>query len=133
MTADEEDPAPHLTTLLRAHGEWVVRLREALYGEEGLTSRMAANEEACPLGQWLKERESRFGEFREYQAAREVHRQFHRRASYCLQLLHAGRRSEAIAETHDGGELRRLSTLVVKALAQFSQVLRSDRIGTRKR
>jgi hypothetical protein len=123
----EKDPAVHLTTLLRAHGDWVTRLREALYGDEGLTSRMAANDEACALGQWLKEREPRFGGLREYGSAQEAHRQFHRRAAYCMQLIHAGRRSEAIADTRNGGELRRLSTLLVKALNQFNRAVRSDR------
>ena len=112
-----------LSSLLRAHAEWVARLREALYCDGALDDSMAADDEACQLGQWLKDMEPRYADLPEYRAAKEVHVGFHRRAAHCLELINVGRRNDALAETQDEGELRRLSRLLVKALQQLNRAV----------
>jgi hypothetical protein len=116
-----------LFSLLHAHAEWVSRLREALYGDGVLNEVMAADDEACQLGQWLKDMEPRYAHLPEYWAAKAVHAGFHHRAAHCMDLIDAGRRIDALVETQDGGELRRLSRLLVKALQRLDQAAASPR------
>ena len=61
-----------LLPLLRAHAECVARLREALYGGGVVNEVMAADDEACEPGQWLKEAERAYAALPEYQAAKDV-------------------------------------------------------------
>lgn len=44
-----------LLPLLRAHAERVAHLREVLYGDGVVNEVMAADDEACQLGQWPKQ------------------------------------------------------------------------------
>lgn len=106
---------------IRAHAEWIVLLRESLYGHGPLTPLMASDGEFCELGQWLGEREPLYGHLAEYRMAEQVHQAFHRRATYCLQLATTGRRAEAVAETVENGELRRLSRQLVKTLQSLKR------------
>jgi hypothetical protein len=112
-----------LFPLLRAHAEWVARLREALYGDGVLNQVMPADDEACQVGRWLKDAGRTYAAMPEYEAAKDVHTMFHRRAALCVELMDAGRRNEALAETQERGELRCLSRLLVKALQEFSQAV----------
>lgn len=98
---------------LRAHAAWVAHLRETLYGHGPLTAGMAIADDQCELGQWLQRREEAYGHLSAFKELKHIHTGFHRRAAYCLQLAAAGRRGEAIAETEERGELRRLSRLLV--------------------
>ena len=50
----------------------VVRVREALDGGGDVNEVMAADDEACQLGQWLKEAERAYAALPEYQAAKDV-------------------------------------------------------------
>jgi hypothetical protein len=106
---------------IRAHAEWIVLLRESLYGHGPLTPPMASDDDLCELGQWLGERAPLYGHLAEYRMAEQVHQAFHRRSTYCLQLATAGRRAEAIAETGENGELRRLSRQLVKTLQSLKR------------
>jgi hypothetical protein len=90
-------------------------LRETLYGHGPLTAGMAIADTQCELGQWLQRREEAYGHLSAFQELKQIHSRFHRRAAYCLQLAAAGRRGEAIAETDERGELRRLSRLLVSS------------------
>lgn len=98
---------------LRAHAAWVAHLRETLYGHGPLTAGMAIADTQCELGQWLQRREEAYGHLGAFKELTQIHTDFHRHAAYCLQLAAAGRRREAIAETEERGELRRLSRLLV--------------------
>ncbi len=109
--------------LMRAHGEWVVHLREALYGDGAPSLLMAADDEACQLGQWLRDLEGEFRDLPEYESVKATHAHFHRRAAYCMDLIDAGRRRDALAETEDEGELRRLSRMLVQAIQQLRRVM----------
>ena len=104
---------------IRAHAEWIALLRESLYGQGPLTPAMASDEEQCELGQWLKERKPFYGHLAEYQVVEQVHHEFHRHATHCLQLANSGRRAEAIAEAGENSELRRLSRQLVKMLQRL--------------
>jgi Chemoreceptor zinc-binding domain len=104
---------------IRAHAEWIALLRESLYGQGPLTPALASDEERCELGQWLKERKPFYGHLAEYQMVEQVHHEFHRHATYCLQLANSGRRADAIAEAGENGELRRLSRRLVKTLQRL--------------
>jgi S-methylmethionine-dependent homocysteine/selenocysteine methylase len=106
---------------IRAHAEWIVLLRESLYGHGPLTPAMASDEELCELGQWLTDREPFHGHLVEYQVVKQVHHEFHRRAAYCLQLANTGRRADAIAEAGENSELRRLSRQLVKTLQRLKR------------
>lgn len=110
-----------LWSSIRAHAEWIVLLRESLYGHGPLTPPMAFDDALCDLGQWLGEREPLYGHLAEYRMAEEVHQAFHRRATYCLHLATTGRRAEAIADTGEKGELRRLSRELVKKLQSLKR------------
>ena len=104
---------------IRAHAEWIVLLRESLYGHGHLTPAMASDEERCALGQWLKDRQPIYGHLPEYQMVEQAHREFHRRASDCLHLANTGRRAQALAEAGENSELRRLSRQLVKTLQRL--------------
>ena len=106
---------------IRAHAEWIVLLRESLYGHGPLTPAMASDEERCALGQWLKDRQPVYGHLPEYQLAEQVHHEFHRRASCCLYLAKSGRRAQALAEAGENSELRRLSRQLVKTLQRLKR------------
>ncbi len=123
------DPLMDLSSLLRLHAEWVSHLRELLYGDGALNHPMASDHEACPLGQWLKQQKPQYGEMGAYRAVIDAHARFHHRAAYCLTLIDTGRRSDALAETQDTGELRRLSRLLVKTLRQLSDSVSAQTHG----
>jgi hypothetical protein len=123
MVIPEGEQVMDLSFLLRAHAEWVARLREALYGDGALNDLMAADHEACQLGQWLKDMEPRYEDLPEYRAAKEIHKGFHRCAAHCLELINVGRRNDALAETEDEGELRHLSRRLVKELQQLNRAV----------
>ena len=72
-----------LLPLLRAHAEWVAHLREALYGDGVVNEVMAPDDEACQLGQWLRDAERAYLALPEYQAAKDMHRAFDRCAALC--------------------------------------------------
>jgi hypothetical protein len=84
---------------------------------------MVADDKVCKLGQWFEHHDEALGHLREYQAAKDIHGKFHVRASYCLRLADAGRRSDAFAETGDKGELRRLSRLLVQAFQELKRLV----------
>lgn len=117
-----------LRTPLRAHAEWIARFRETLYGRATLTARMTSDDQACGVGQWLSRHQDALGHLREYRVAKKTHEEFHRRACYCLRLSKSGQRSEALAETEDGGELRRLSRLLVKGFQELKRKVRQQRL-----
>lgn len=119
----------NLSSLLRLHAEWVSHLREALYGDGALNQPTAADHEACPLGQWLKQQQAQYGAMREYRAVTDAHARFHHRAAYCLTLIDTGRRNDALAETQDAGELRRLSRLLIRTLRHFSETVSAQTHG----
>ncbi|MCU0838648.1 MAG: CZB domain-containing protein [Rhodospirillales bacterium] len=112
-----------LLSLLRAHGEWVTQLRESLYGDGEMTEASAGDDQSCALGQWLGGLAVRYREMPEFRSCAEIHARFHRRAAYCLWLIETGRRTEALAETHDSGELRRLSRALVQSLQLLNRAL----------
>jgi hypothetical protein len=109
------------TKAMLAHAEWLTLLREALYGDGVLKAPMAANPGECRLGKFMKAQEPRFVSLPEYRAVLEAHSRFHCRAAYCLELMNAGRRREALAEIDGEGEMRRLSRLLVTALQRLKK------------
>lgn len=111
---------------IRAHAEWIALLREALYDRGTLTVREAADHEGCELGRWLRDNERELGHLDEFRAAKAEHARFHRRAAHCLRLAESGNRTEAIAETEQGGELRRLSRQLVAAFQRLKRKARRD-------
>lgn len=117
----------NLSSMLRAHAEWVAHLRETLYGDGVFNRTLVADDEACELGRWLKRIEPRCAGSAEYLAARQAHAGFHRRAAHCMELIGTGRRNDALAETGKTGELRRLSRELVKTLQDLDRAVSAER------
>lgn len=115
-----------LGTPLRAHAEWIAHFRETLYDRAKFTARVVSDDGACAVGQWLSCHEETLGHLREYRAAKDSHEKFHHRAAHCLRLSSSGYRSEALAETDEGGELRRLSGLLVKNFQKLKRKVRQQ-------
>jgi hypothetical protein len=113
---------------LRGHAEWIAQFRETLYSGTGLTSSMVIDDEACEVGQWLAAHADSLYHLHEFQAAKHIHRQFHYRAAYCLQLATSGRRAEALAETEATGELRLISRRMVKAFQALKRQAARQRV-----
>ena len=113
--------ARELWTPIRAHAEWIAEFREALYGKSTLTLRSAGDDQHCDVGRWLAHQESVLCQLPEFRTARDIHSRFHRHAAYCLNLANTGRRTEALAQTSDAGELRQLSRHLVSAFQELKR------------
>jgi hypothetical protein len=107
-------------TPLKAHADWISRLREQVYGSDApLSVSEVADFHDCALGRWLADEGSRYRDVPEYAAAQSAHADFHRRAALVVALSASGLRAEAIAELEDGGGLRRSSRALVRAVQAF--------------
>ena len=91
-----------LDTAVKAHGEWKIRLREAIQKKEKIDARSLSADDRCPLGQWLHgEARGRYSGLKHYGACVARHAEFHRQAGKVAEAINAGRYAEA--ETMLGG------------------------------
>lgn len=109
--------------LLRAHAEWVVHLREYIYGSGELDVRVILRDDECELGRWLYGEAARYHHLPEYETARLAHAAFHADAAQVVRLVQAGRRHEAGLEIGHGGRLRKRSAMMVRSFVWLNQRL----------
>lgn len=121
------EPQFDIRPLLRAHAEWIVHLREYVYGSGSLDVRVTGRDDQCDLGRWIYGEAARYRHLPEYEAARQAHAAFHAEAAQVVRLMQAGRRHEAVLATDRGGRLRNQSTAIVRAFLWLTQRLASKR------
>lgn len=109
--------------LLRAHAEWVVHLREYIYGSGDLDVRVIMRDDECDLGRWVYGEGACYHHLPEYETARLAHAAFHADAAQAVRLVQAGRRHEAGLEIGYGGRLRNRSAMMVRSFLRLSQRL----------
>jgi hypothetical protein len=105
----------------RAHAEWMAMLREFIYGNGDMEPEHVARDDQCEIGAWLYGDGKRYRHLQEYENAREVHAQLHCHAAHVVILVRVGRRTEAAANIAQGGELRKLSSTLVKAFTRLNR------------
>lgn len=109
--------------LLRAHAEWVVHLREYIYGAGSLDASLILRDDTCELGKWLYGEAARYRHLPEYETARLAHAAFHADAAQTVRLVQAGRRHEAGLDIGQGGRLRNRSASMVRSFLWLNQRL----------
>lgn len=109
--------------LLWAHAEWVVHLREYVYGSGNLNACVILRDDECDLGKWIYGEAARYHHLPEYETARLAHAAFHADAAHAVQLVQAGRRHEAELEIGHGGRLRNCSAMMVRSFLWLNQRL----------
>ncbi|MBL8658171.1 MAG: CZB domain-containing protein [Rhodospirillales bacterium] len=111
--------------LLRAHAEWIVHLREYVYGSGTLDVQVIMRDDQCDLGRWIYGEAAPYRHLPEYEAARQAHALFHAEAAQVVNLMEAGRRHEAALAINQGGRLRNQSAAMVRSFIRLSERLAS--------
>lgn len=122
--ARQESPID-IRPLLRAHAEWIVHLREYVYGLGTLDVQVIMRDDQCDLGRWIYGEATPYRHLPEYEAARQAHALFHAEAAQVVNLLEAGRRHEAALALDRGGRLRNRSAAMVRSFIRLSERLAS--------
>ncbi len=125
MPLARQEPQINIRLLLRAHAEWIIHLREYVYGSGSLDVRVTMRDDQCDLGRWIYGEAARYRHLPEYEAARQAHAVFHAEAAQVVQMMKAGRRHEAALATGHGGRLRNQSAAMVRSFIRLSQRLTS--------
>ena len=127
MPPGNQESIIDIRPLLRAHAEWIIHLREYVYGFGSLDVRATVRDNQCDLGQWIYGEAARFQHLPEYEAARQAHAAFHAEAAQIVRLMQAGRRHEAALATDRGTRLRNQSAAMVRSVLWLSQRLKRAR------
>lgn len=127
MPSGKQESIIDIRPLLRAHAEWIIHLREYVYGTGSFDVRDTARDDLCDLGQWIYGEAARYRHLPEYEAARQAHAAFHAEAAQIVRLMQAGRRHEAALATDRGSRLRNQSAAMVRSVLWLSQRLKRTR------
>ena len=110
-----------LRTPLRAHAEWIARLREHVYKDQPIDPLMIERDDVCRLGRWLIQQAPALRHLPEFEAARVAHAAVHAEAARLARLIQAGHLHEAKAALESGGRVRRQSAAMVRTFTRLSR------------
>jgi len=112
-----------VTKAIAAHGQWKVRLRQAIdTGKSEWSIDQVKVDDQCVLGQWIYgDAVARFPGDPLVQEIRELHRQFHQEAAKVLSLALMGRKADAERLMEQGSAYARISGSLVRALQKLGQ------------
>jgi|GEM_PF-6702452 hypothetical protein len=110
-----------LRTPLRAHAEWIARLRERVYEDQPIDPEMIQRDDVCRLGRWLIEQAPALRHLPEFEAARVAHAAVHTEAARLARLMEAGHLHEAKAAIENNGRVRRQSAAMVRTFTRLGR------------
>jgi hypothetical protein len=106
---------------IAAHAQWKQRLEDAIeFGLFGTPVEVAAADDLCVLGKWLKQLDE---DSEHARAVRRLHARFHKTVAAVAHFAISGKGAEARAMMSSGGEFSRMSQRLVSALAAWKFAL----------
>lgn len=118
-----DDDAPiDFEQAIAAHGQWKVKLRNAMRNGEQLDAAAIGCDDRCPLGKWIHgPGRARWGNAPDFVRLLQSHATFHRCASEVAQAVNAGRVKEANRMLHMGTPFAQATHEVVDAIRTLAQ------------
>lgn len=112
--------AEQVRTAIAAHGQWKVRLRDAIStGDSEFKVAVVKLDNQCPFGKWLYGGgQHSFPSVSYYEQVRELHARFHEEAARVLLLATTGKTEEAKAALASGSAFSKISGSLVGALSR---------------
>lgn len=112
--------AEQLSGAIAAHGQWKVRLRQAIAtGSSEFDPSVVAQDNQCAFGKWLYAgSKDGFGSAAAYETVRGLHADFHREAARVLALAVAGKAADASKAMDPGSPFAKASATLVSTLMQ---------------
>jgi methyl-accepting chemotaxis protein len=104
-----------LDEAVRAHNQWLERLKNAATGGAIPNRESSAVDDQCDLGKWIHGKGTQYSKVPEFKRLREVHQNFHQAVGVTIDLLNEKRIPEARAML-SSGDVARLSLEVKSAL-----------------
>jgi hypothetical protein len=108
------------------HSKWKAALRHAIQtGQIDTTVEAIQRDDHCFFGQWLDGPALTAAEMasRHYKTVKERHAEFHKTAARVLELVLAGKRSDAERMMSIGGEYSKMSALLTLAMMEWKKSL----------
>lgn len=111
-----------ISAAIGAHGLWKGRLRAAIEsGKSDLAIEVVRDDHQCSFGKWLygPELNTQDKNSSHYKTCVDLHRRFHTAAAGVLSLALQGKKQEASQQLDGGGDFRRFSTELTRALLEW--------------
>ena len=101
---------------IQSHLEWTWRLKEFIRGREILDRHIVAQDNQCPLGEWIYAEGQKYQHLDEYVELKELHTEFHRRAAELMGIAESGDKMGASRKLQFGSVFWTLSNKLVDVL-----------------
>lgn len=111
---------------VRSHLAWAWRLKDFIRGRELLDADSVAQDNRCPLGQWMYGEGTRHQYLDEFVELKELHAEFHRRAADIVRIAESGDTTAAAKRLEFGGAFKNLSSRLVEALHRLDKKIGAE-------